>query len=75
MRITVKQAARQLGVSEQYVRLGLQRGELPIGSCVRMSSVYTYHITQERLDEYLSGGNRNRKDNNYDNGRTSKNYG
>lgn len=53
MRITVNEAAKLLGVSSQFVRLGLKRGELPIGSAVKMSSVYTYHISQQKLDEYL----------------------
>lgn len=53
MRITVNEAAKLLGVSPQFIRLGLQRGELPIGSCVKMSSVYTYHISKNMLDEYL----------------------
>lgn len=53
MRVSVSEAAKLLGVSPQYVRLGLQRGELPIGSCVKMSSVYTYHISQHLLGEYL----------------------
>ena len=53
MRVSVKEAARALGVSEQYVRIGLQRGRLPIGSCVKMSSVWTYHISEEKLREYL----------------------
>ena len=54
-RVSVKQAASLLGVSEQYIRLGLQRGELPIGSCVKMSSVYSYHISKAKLDDYLYG--------------------
>lgn len=54
-RIKVKEAAKLLGVSEQYVRIGLQRGWLPIGSCVKISSKYTYHIPRERLNAYLEG--------------------
>ena len=55
-RVKVKDAAKLLGVSEQFIRIGMQRGILPIGSCVKMSSVYTYHISKARLDEYI--GNR-----------------
>ena len=53
LRVSVREAAAFLGVSEQFVRLGLQRGELPIGSAVKMSSVYTYHISRQLLDEYI----------------------
>lgn len=52
-RITVKQAASMLGVSEQYIRVGMQRGWLPIGSCVKMSSKWTYHISPYLLEKYL----------------------
>lgn len=52
-RITVKQAASMLGVSEQYIRIGMQRGWLPIGSCVKMSSKWTYHISPYLLKQYI----------------------
>lgn len=54
-RVTVKEAAKLMGVSEQFIRIGLQRGELPIGSCVKMSSKWTYHISRSRLNAYLEG--------------------
>ena len=53
MRITVAQAAAMMNVSPQFVRLGLQRGVLPIGSAVKMSSRWTYHISEHLLNEYL----------------------
>lgn len=54
-RVTVKKAAELLGVSQQFIRIGLQRGRLPIGSAVRMSSKWTYHISPERLRKYIEG--------------------
>lgn len=56
-RIKVKEAASLLGVSEQYIRVGMQRGWLPIGSAVKLpnSTKWTYHIPKERLETYLSG--------------------
>jgi len=60
-RITVKEAARQLGVSEQFVRLGLQRKELPIGAAVKMSSRWTYHISEARLREYVGNGDQKQR--------------
>jgi len=53
MRITVAQAAAMMNVSPQFVRIGLQRGVLPIGSAVKMSSRWTYHISEHLLNEYL----------------------
>lgn len=52
-RIKVKEAAKLLGVSEQYVRIGIQRGWLQIGSCVKLSSKWTYHISPHLLEQYL----------------------
>ena len=65
-RITVKDTATMLGVSEQFVRVGLQKGFLPIGSCVKLSSKWTYHISPHLLEQYTgkkippaaTGGNR-----------------
>ena len=54
-RVTVSEAAKILGVSAQFIRIGLQRGRLPIGSAVRMSSKWTYHISPERLRKYIEG--------------------
>ena len=52
-RITVSQAAQILNVSEQFIRIGLQTGKLPIGSAVKMSSRWTYHISEHLLDQYI----------------------
>ena len=54
-RVTVKAAAAELGVSEQFIRIGIQRGWLPIGSCVKVSSRWVYQIPRGRLDAYLQG--------------------
>lgn len=50
-RLSVKEAASLLGCSEQFVRLGLQQGTLPIGWAVKTSSQYTYVIPSERFQE------------------------
>ena len=52
-RISVAKAAKILGVSQQFVRVAMQQGVLPIGICVKMSGVYTYHICPEKLKRYL----------------------
>lgn len=53
MRITVKEASKRLGVSEQFIRIGLQQNRLPIGTAVKMSSVWTYYITAEQVENYI----------------------
>ena len=49
----VKEAAKMLGKSEQFVRIGLQRGILPFGYAVKMSSKWCYHISEHKVREYL----------------------
>ena len=52
MRVKVREAAEILGTSQEYIRIGLQKGILPIGTAVKMSSVWTYHISPKLLEDY-----------------------
>ena len=54
-RIKVSEAAKLLGVSEQFVRIGMQRNLLPIGTCVKLSNKWTYYISKNRLEAYING--------------------
>lgn len=51
--ISVKEAAEIMGKCQQFVRLGLQRGILPIGSAIKMSSKWTYYISPKLFYEYV----------------------
>lgn len=51
--MTVKECARLLNKSPQFVRIGLQKGILPFGYAVKMPSVWTYHISDAKVYEYL----------------------
>jgi len=53
--IKVSEAAKIIGKSEQFVRIGLQQKILPFGYAVKMSSVWTYHISPKKLEEYVGG--------------------
>lgn len=54
MKIRIKEVAKLMGASEQYVRDGLKTQQLPIGSAVQMSKKkYTYHISSGKLADYL----------------------
>lgn len=55
-RILPTEAAMILNVSPQFVRIAMQQGRLPIGTAVKMSSMWTYHISEKLLQEY-SGKN------------------
>ena len=51
--IKVKYAAQLMGKSEQFVRIGLQRNLLPFGTAIKMSSMWTYHISPKKFYEYM----------------------
>lgn len=52
-KIPINIASEILGKSQHWVRLGLQRNQLPIGSAVQTSSRYSYHISYELLKNYV----------------------
>ena len=54
-RLTIKEAARRMGKSEQFVRFGLRNGRLPFGTAVKMSQRWTYYISKERFEEFIGG--------------------
>ena len=49
----VAEAAKRLGVSQQFVRVGLQRGVLPIGCAVKFKR-WVYYINDNLLDAYIT---------------------
>lgn len=50
--ISTAEAAAIIGASPQFVRIAMQQGALNIGSCVNMSSIWTYNISSKLLAEY-----------------------
>lgn len=50
--ISIEEAASIMGKSKQFVRIGLQRGSLPFGTAVKMSSKWTYYISPQKFFEY-----------------------
>ena len=54
MRITIAEAAQKMGVPEQFLRIGLQRGKFDFGVALQMSGKrYTYYINEEKFERYL----------------------
>lgn len=51
--IPTRIVAQILGKSEQWVRIGLQRNLLPFGLAVQITEGYSYHISYEKLKEYV----------------------
>ncbi|SHH86164.1 hypothetical protein [Desulfosporosinus lacus] len=55
--LTIHEAAKIMGKSDQFVRIGLQRGILPFGSAVKLSTKWTYYISPSRFYEYVGKSN------------------
>ena len=58
--IPVKQAAYLMGVSPQFIRVGLRTGRLPFGTAVKMSTRWTYYINEEKFLAYISASSMRR---------------
>lgn len=54
--MNVKEAAKRLQKSEQFVRIGLQTGRLPFGTAVKVSKKrWNYHISDKLFETYCGG--------------------
>lgn len=55
-KISVDEAARRMGVTPQFLRLGLRAGKFPFGTAVQMpGGRWSYYINATRLEHYLAG--------------------
>lgn len=53
-KISVKEAARCMGKSDQFVRIGLQRGLLPFGNAVPgTGACWNYYISPTKFRDYV----------------------
>lgn len=51
--LTVTEAAKLMGVSPQYIRVGLQKGVLPIGHALKQKGKhYSYFISKYKFTEF-----------------------
>lgn len=54
--ITVEDAARRMGVTPMFIRMGLRHGRLPFGVAVQMpGGRWRYYINAERFDRWMAG--------------------
>lgn len=72
--MTVAEAASLMGVSKDYIRVGLQRGLLPFGTALKMSNRYTYFISAKKFFEYLGVDDYSEVTNFYTKNDYTKNY-
>ena len=52
-KITIKQAAEIMQKGQQFVRIGLQRGNLPFGTAVKIKQRWNYYISPKLFYEYV----------------------
>lgn len=54
MNMSIKEVAEELGKSQQFVRIGIQRGILPFGIAQVVSGEkYSYYISPEKFYKYI----------------------
>ena len=53
--ITLPEAAEQMGVPQQLLRVGLQQEKFPFGAAVKMKKRYAYYINPAAFEKYLRG--------------------
>ena len=51
-RLSVSQCASLMSVSDQFIRIGLQKGAFPWGYAVKMSTQWTYYISPQKFTEH-----------------------
>ncbi len=52
-KLSIKKAAELMNVGPQFIRVGLQRGILPIGTAFKISkNRYTYYISPKLFEDY-----------------------
>ena len=51
--LSTKRAAELMGVSQQFVRVGIQQGLLPFGTALKIhGGRYTYFISKQKFTEH-----------------------
>ena len=52
----LSEAAKEMGMTPQTLRLALQQRLFPFGEAIKTSEKrYTYYVNPERLEKYLKG--------------------
>jgi hypothetical protein len=58
-KLTTQQVARIMGKSDEFVRVGLQRGILPFGYAFKLPErkKYSYYINPKQFEEFIKNNN------------------
>lgn len=70
-KVSVRDAAKILDVSPQFVRVGLQREKLKIGTAIFMKRRWVYHISPKLLADYIGNDDFMKGDDGFENNGTS----
>ena len=54
-KLKVVEAAKQMGVTQEFVRMGLRQNRLPFGAAVKMKGRWSYYINKTAFDTYING--------------------
>jgi hypothetical protein len=54
MKTSVKEAAKKMGVTEQFIRLGLQQQRFPFGEAVKFEGRWSYYINAKKFEMYMN---------------------
>ena len=52
-RIKIEDAAKIMGVTPMFIRMGLRRKRLPFGTAVFMNKRWTYYINGKKFRQYM----------------------
>lgn len=56
MRVPVDEAAKRMGVTSMFLRMGLRHDRFPFGTAVQMpGGRWSYYINAERFRRYMAG--------------------
>lgn len=53
-KVSIKKAAKLMGTSEQFVRIGLRNNRFPFGTAVKLSTKWTYYISPKLFYQYIN---------------------
>ena len=54
-KISVEQAAKEMGVSPMFLRIGLRNGKFPFGTAIKFDKQWSYYINSERFRKWMAG--------------------
>lgn len=54
-KISVEQAAKKMGVTPMFLRLGLRQGEFPFGTAIKFEKQWRYYINPIRFEKWMTG--------------------